>query len=401
MENYDLLRASVFDIDTIRISKALNWLQDGGLFPTPVSVHFNLTTRCSCRCIHCKQWTWPDNPELTIKDIRKIFDTFQSWQVRTITLAGGNPLLHHSFIEVCEAARQRDIKIGIITEGGVLDDLLLETIGTHVQWIRFSLDGPEAKIHESIRNRDGLFNQVMDNIKRLASTYPNLHIGLNCVVQKLNIYHLSEMIDLAKDIRVKSLFFKIPHGEDRERHYLLNPEEWQYLSNWTQNALGTDTSPVQTNLGQLTYILTQIVNKEDALSGRPIRTFYIENNIHCYVPMFFLICNSQGDVYPCCYLLSDNRKWDSKYNQIRSEHYLGNILTDEEEKMLTRIGRLVRSKIYDYPRKGYPECGCCTRFCQFNAAISELDAFWRGRTISESSLSRQLNSRECQRSPFL
>ena len=361
-ENQDLFRASIQNLDREAVLRTLLWLKGKAPFPYPTSIHLNLTLRCTARCVHCKQWTWPRQGEFSPDQLKKIFNVFHSWGVQSITFGGGNPLLYPYMDLAFQLAQETNIKIGIISEGIDLSDQLVHLIQQNAKWIRFSLDGPDADIHDGIRNTPGLFARVIESIKRLQLPKSDLIIGLNCVVQKRNVGILSQMIDLAEKINLNKLFFKISHGEDPGQHFLLSTEEWQQFVRWLKETLKTRQTTVDTNLRELLQLTRTIFGEQDVAKGKPVQSFYRDQRIHCFTPLFFLTCDSQGNIYPCDYLQADTRLWSGKYHDMRQEFKLGNIL-ESSDQVLEKLDLIFHRRIFNLPSDGFEECGSCTRFC--------------------------------------
>ena len=320
--------------------------------------------------MHCNQWAWPPHKELSLEQISNLIRIFRSWNVRTLTLAGGNPLLYPYLVQVLEMARSAGIGVAIVTEGLRMPPDILRRIGELTSWIRFSLDGPTAEIHDDIRSSPGLFDAVVDCIQSLRP-HADLRIGLNCVVQRRNVKHLSGVIDLAERLQVSGVFFKIAHGDDPHSRFLLSMADWAEFSAWLYHRRAIPAS-VETNVDELRSFIERSVDVDDAVQGRPIRAFYERLLVHCYVPLFFLTCDSEANAYPCDYLQADTRAWGGRYAVIRNEFRLGNILESPNE-VLARAADLVRRRVHELPSSGYDECGNCTRFCQLNAGLTKID----------------------------
>src|SRR6185503_18009341 len=85
MRNQDLLRSSIDTISSEAITRALLWLRGEATYPYPTSIHLNLTLRCAARCFHCLQWSWPNHSELTVSQLKKLFEIFKVWGVQMVT----------------------------------------------------------------------------------------------------------------------------------------------------------------------------------------------------------------------------------------------------------------------------------------------------------------------------
>jgi MoaA/NifB/PqqE/SkfB family radical SAM enzyme len=286
-------------------------------------------------------------------------------------LGGGNPLLYENLPDVLTLASERSLAVGIVSEGATLSPAVADSIALRSSWVRFSLDGPSPEIHDRIRRAPGLFALAAAAIAELRARRPRLPIGLNCVVQKDNVGHLAEMTAAAERLGADAIFFKLSHGDDPGRRFLLGADEFRQFQEWVGQS-AQERHGVTTNLAELSTMLSAAVSPEDAAQGRPIRGYYLRKGIRCFVPMFFLACDSEGNAYPCDYLQGDTRPWEGHHADMRSKFCAGNILA-EGDMVLERMADLVRSQVHGLPCGGYDECGCCTRFCQLNTALSWIE----------------------------
>jgi hypothetical protein len=188
------------------------------------------------------------------------------------------------------------------------------------------------------------------------------------------------MIPLAEQLGVTAIFFKIAHGSDPRNRFLLSKADYAELLKWVQSA--SRTCPIQTNLNELAGLCENTLSPEGIADGRPVRDFYLKNQIRCFVPLFFLTCDCQANAYPCDYLQADTRSWNKPFIILRDTFCLGNLLANPEQ-VLERLSKMFL-RIHHLPREGNDECGCCTRFCQFNAELTE-----RQTTASGDSLQRR------------
>jgi MoaA/NifB/PqqE/SkfB family radical SAM enzyme len=364
----DLFRGA--SLDPADVERAFAWLDGRASYPKPLSIHWDLTFRCTARCRHCLQWTWPKQEELTLPDAEGVLATFREWGVKTLTFGGGNPLLRHDIAQIVASARSGGFAVGIISEGVDLPADLANQIVPHLAWIRFSLDGPTATVHDQLRNAPGLFDRVGKAILTLREQSATLPIGLNCVIQRGNMARLPEMIALAERLGVDAIMFKLAHGDDPRHVYLPTRAEWDEVIAWLRLA-SAQTYKTKTNLRDLTAMIARMCDSADMADGVPVRSHYRREQIRCFAPLFFLVCNSHGDIYPCDYLQADTRAWQGTAGQMRREFVLGNVVSDPAA-VLDRLEAQMRARIHDLPASGYKECGCCTRFCELNTELHAL-----------------------------
>lgn len=371
----DLIRGYGAHLPPSRLSAALRWVRDGGTVPRPISVHIDLTFRCTARCMHCAQWTWRQRPEMNPDELDHLVRVLRGWDVRSVTVGGGNPLLHKHLKRFLRALSESKISVGLITEGGVpLDSALITTLEANLSWIRFSLDGATAEVHDRIRGKYGLFDLTTNSIHELCSSKSRLKVAINYVIQQRNLHQLPAMLPLSRSLGVDILMFKIPHGHDPRGRYVPNDKQWQRVREWVRDELKVSqpTKPT-TNLPTLSRLLNDDLKLEDLAGGRPVRQYYTARLARCFVPLFFLVIDADGNVFPCDYLQADTRPDSSKYHEMRSNFVAGNVFT-HGDLVLDRLGAIFQEKVHFLPGRGYEECGSCTRFFELNTFLSRFSA---------------------------
>lgn len=379
----DLIRGYGTRLPASRLSTGMRWLRDGGSMPRPISVHVDLTFRCTARCVHCAQWTWRESPEMTASQIGRLAGILRDWGVRTVTVGGGNPLLHKHFCHFLRLLGQANISVGVITEGGVtLDESVITALNESLSWIRFSLDGATAEVHDRIRGSAGLFDSATGAIRELCARKSRVKVAVNCVIQRRNLHQLSEMIALSERLGVDVLMFKIPHGEDPRGRYIPSTEQWLQVRDWAQKEAASHRlrKPL-TNLAALSRLLSGVLEYEDLAAGRPVRQYYAARAARCYVPLYFLVIDAAGNVFPCDYLQADTRPESQEYHGMRSRFTVGNVFT-HGDAVLDRLGELFRRDVHTLPGSGYKECGSCTRFFELNTHLSQTAGSGQGDGVS-------------------
>jgi MoaA/NifB/PqqE/SkfB family radical SAM enzyme len=393
-KNYDSFRASSCDIPTEYLIKAFEFVRRKRECPRPISVHFDLTLRCNCKCKHCKQWTWPYQEELSLDQIKDVLTILKKWGVRTITLGGGEPLLHPHFSGVVVCAKENGFHVGVISNGSLMTEEIARAIIHNCEWIRFSVDGPKKDVHDYIRGL-AIFDKVTASIKTLnfLRQGSSLSLGLNFVVQKNNILHAEKMLNLADSWDVDRLLFKVVHGSGE---YNPSYEEWKSFAEWTAEQIAMKEDD-RSNLVQLNSLFNYTYDLSELSQGFPVRSFYINRKVSCFAPLFFLTISSNGDAYPCDYLQYDTRVWDTSTNLLREKYKLGNVLVDADT-IFSKLEMLFNKELHDYPKSRFQECGACTRFCQFNHQLTELFKLYESDKASFLDIIEKQNNSKDNRS---
>ena len=103
----------------------------------PISVNLNLTNKCNLDCIFCSCGDRDISAELDFYDIVGFMDKFDS--IKSVILTGGGePLLYSNLDKLLIFLKERDIRVGLVTNGFFLNDYIIK-INECVDWVRISL----------------------------------------------------------------------------------------------------------------------------------------------------------------------------------------------------------------------------------------------------------------------
>jgi len=140
--------------------------------PPPVTVDIDLTMACNLRCQGC---TFPHRSPLSIETSKAIgiLGQLSEFGVRSIVFTGGGePMMHHGFLGVIQAASDLGLDLGINTNGTLLTANMAAGIVsiTGVKWIRVSLNAGSRLSHEEVTGTKGhIFDHIIENMAMLAS----------------------------------------------------------------------------------------------------------------------------------------------------------------------------------------------------------------------------------------
>ena len=92
---------------------------DNYYFP---KMNLMVTGKCNLNCLHCfnAKDNAPLNSELSYEDIMNILDQAKEIGVHAFTLTGGEPLVHHRFLDIIKAVYERDMFVFELNTNGLL-----------------------------------------------------------------------------------------------------------------------------------------------------------------------------------------------------------------------------------------------------------------------------------------
>lgn len=105
----------------------------------PINLQLSITNKCNLNCEFCSFKGRNRCEELSLYQIKKIIDSFISYGIEAITLTGGGePLAHRCINDVLKYCKKRGVKVGIITNGLLLNKIDSEAAKA-VTWCRISI----------------------------------------------------------------------------------------------------------------------------------------------------------------------------------------------------------------------------------------------------------------------
>jgi organic radical activating enzyme len=103
----------------------------------PIHVQLYPTNKCNLKCNFCSVADREKDIELDIEKIKTFFNRFNTIQSVTIS-GGGEPLLYSKIKELIDFLHDKNIKIGLVTNGYLFENLDFDSI-KKLTWCRISL----------------------------------------------------------------------------------------------------------------------------------------------------------------------------------------------------------------------------------------------------------------------
>ncbi len=172
------------------------------------NVFFHLLTGCNLSCKHCYI-----NP-LQHGTATLPLDTVVRWlrlfarpeQETNLILLGGEPTMHPDLAPIIRAAKSMRYAVTVDSNGFLFHDLLEKVTPSELDYLSFSLDGPEPAVNDPIRG-EKVFVTCTENLKKAVAM--GFHTSLIYTVSALNIDHLHKMPALLADWGVQHFFIQV------------------------------------------------------------------------------------------------------------------------------------------------------------------------------------------------
>ena len=144
---------------------------------------------------------------LSREKIEKWLNLFADPSKKTnLIFLGGEPTLHPDLPFAIKKAKELGFFVTVDSNGYLFHDLLEKTSPELLDFLSFSLDGPDAATNDPIRG-SGVFEVCVANIERAVAK--GFNVSVIYTVSKKNLQALAAMVPLLLKLKVKKFFIQV------------------------------------------------------------------------------------------------------------------------------------------------------------------------------------------------
>jgi MoaA/NifB/PqqE/SkfB family radical SAM enzyme len=298
-------------------------------------LYVEITARCNLKCTICLLNSLQgDLGLMTLDTFQALVDQVTALpEPPMLHLQGfGEPTSHPRFIDMLRIAKDAGLKVGITTNGTLLDEEMCEQlVALRLDRLVVSIDGTKPEHYQDIRLGSHL-NEVIANMKRLrrvkirrASRFAPPQVGIAFVAMRRNIEDLPELPDLALRIGATEIIVSnlIPYSRDMESEILYED---------TLTMRPQRTSPQRLNLSlprmdvnaQTLPPFAQVMNSHLSIGFLDAQMGQRES--YCrFIKDGYAVIRWDGAVAPCLSLMYTHDEYIHHRRHHVTEHLLGNI----------------------------------------------------------------------------
>jgi len=201
----------------------------------PFIVIWELTRACQLKCLHCRAEAQyrRDPRELSFEEGKALIDQIYEMDNPMLVFTGGDPLMREDVFDIAEYAVKKGVRVSMTPSAtpNVTKEAIEKAKNVGLSRWAFSLDGPNAKVHDHFRGTSGSFDLTIERIKYLHEL--EIPVQINTVISRYNIDYLDEMAELVDklDCVLWSVFFLVPTGRGQESD-MISPVEHEKVFIW-------------------------------------------------------------------------------------------------------------------------------------------------------------------------
>lgn len=201
----------------------------------PLHIRLKPTNRCNHSCYYCcyrnknlyLSQLVGENDQIPFNKMKEIVADLEQMKIKAVTISGGGEPLCYPYIqETVESLLNSGIKIGLLTNGSLLQGNISKILGKKATWVRISIDAADSKLYAKTRGVSiKEFDKVCNNIYNFSKVKnKDCELGISYIVTKENHKDIFKFLKLMKKIGVNHV--KISEAvvstvrERNKRHYL-------------------------------------------------------------------------------------------------------------------------------------------------------------------------------------
>lgn len=269
LQEKNILSVNPFPLERIRKAKEVRLTH-------PIELcQIEITNRCNLHCLHCANDAGEPCPhELTTEEVLSAIDKLSALGAHSVTLTGGEPLLHPDLFEIIAYARKAPMTVTILTNGTLITQEQVQKFKTlGVNHFAVSIDSMDEHIHDTFRGQKGALKKALRGVNLLKEA--GFHVRVTVALNQLN---KNQIVDTLKRLKNQDLtdyqFAEVAFSGREVDGVSLSPEEYYHIL-----------------VEQLTYL------KEE--TPERIYGFPLKSERGCGIAQDELYIKADGAIIPC------------------------------------------------------------------------------------------------------
>ena len=296
------------------------------------SIHFDITSMCNERCIHCYIPHECKTKAIDSKLFYRILDEGRKDNIIHVTLSGGEPLLHKDILQFLAKCRELDLSVNVLSNLTMLtDEMISEMKRNPLLSVQASLYSMDPAIHDSITALNGSYEKTMQNLIKLYDA--DIPLQISCPIMKQNKDSFLGVIRWGKEHNIAVAIEPVIFASfDNSGSNLVNRLSLKELEKVLEIQLSEGYAE----------LLSENAKAKEALDG--------ENPV-CSICRYSFCVSVEGHVFPCAGWQS-NILGDLNYQSVHDVW-----TTSEKIRHLREVKRNAFPKCVSCEHRGY--CTVC------------------------------------------
>lgn len=282
----------------------------------PFCMEIHLTNQCNQFCAGCSSDYYRNKKPVEHLHSNKTKCMLQNFKDNdgkaVLWSGGGEPSIYvcqetgDHFLDLARFVDQLSLQQGIYTNGSQLNEVTMDFLVDHFQFVRVSLDAFSATVYRSIRKSND-YEQVVSNIRYLCDRKKKRNskvtIGVSYVIRDNNLQDIEQLESWLERVKVDYVYFKPAVYQDGKH-------------------------PTKEQMEEVYRQIQTIYDKSHGVALLlPYDKLAYEQSVEtCYYHYFCPCLGADGKLYTCCHHVGDPKfvigdlSEDALWNRIPFHH---------------------------------------------------------------------------------
>lgn len=140
--------------------------------------------------------------ELSIEEALLVIEKLSDYGCRELYLTGGEPLIRKDIWQILKKAKEKKIRIGLLTNGLLVSEKSIKKMKGFVAEIGISIDGSSPETNDKIRGK-GTFRKILKAIVLIKKF--EIPLTVHLTVNAINFQDLGETVKTVKKLGVENI----------------------------------------------------------------------------------------------------------------------------------------------------------------------------------------------------
>lgn len=158
-----------------------------------------ITSACNHECIYCyndiKQYI-----HMSLSRVEQVLKIAASYNINTIMISGGEPLLHPRILDILELFKKYNIRYVLSTNAARITEDVMECFERDNASVQVSFDSIDPWLYSQLRKTED-YGLVIENIKKMI--FKNIPVSIGIVLNKQSIVTLGDTIKYFLDLGIR------------------------------------------------------------------------------------------------------------------------------------------------------------------------------------------------------
>ncbi|MDA0766230.1 MAG: radical SAM protein [Verrucomicrobia bacterium] len=170
-------------------------------------VVWNITRTCNLRCVHCYSSSNANRypGELDWDQMTSVVDDLAAYQIPSLLLSGGEPMIHPRFFDLVHYASAKGLKLTISTNGTLITPEKAALLkAAEVAYVGISLDGI-GDVHDTFRGKKGAFKAAVRGFAHCHAV--DQKTGLRLTLTRHTVQNIDQILDFIEEQEIQRVCF--------------------------------------------------------------------------------------------------------------------------------------------------------------------------------------------------